>query len=880
MVMTREKNHAFEQLLVALHPIYRKLKKRYPDRFKMPESVPAHPSAMLRSHNVLYKLLMPRVFRRISVDPQSIAAIQELAKSSTLVFVGKSVRQLEYHFFNHLFSRESIPLAVYTNTLTLRRWMKWTDLKGSIVKQSAEVDEFGHTVDPIFDGSLEEMIANGESALLEIPPSNLEDEGLIYTAPLQALASVIRAQKHSDKPISIIPLDLLWSRRPKKPKPSLMEILFGEKESPGSIRRTVLFWRNYGKQAQATFGRPIDLQEFVGDSTATAEELAQKLRTKLSDALSAQRRTVTGPPLRPRSWFVHEVTTDEQLDAEICQIATERGKDVDDLRELAKRYVHRMAADFDYTYLELFDRVITHVFNKLYDSFDVDTEGVARAKELYENGPVIFVPNHKSHVDYLILSHILYHNGMTTPLIAAGDNMNFWPLGKIFRHSGAFFIRRSFRGNNLYRAVLEAYLKVLLKEGYSQVFFIEGGRSRTGKLGKPRMGMLSMLENAAGKAKLASPTLIPVSITYDRVIEQKSYVDELKGGAKKKEGTGIILGLTKYLKKQRMRYGSIYVRFGEAIKADSNQRDDIAKTALEICHRINKGSVVTPASVAATALLTNARRGVTLEEFNRSTELILDYMKKRGAELSSRFSTSTGDALDLALSQFATNGLISARHDAASPFIAVDDEKRIPLAMFKNSSVHYMMTMSVICTIIGAHADNGITKQKIIDELIIAKRLLLHEFRFATSRDIEKHVDGCLDYLIESGAIKMTDDRVTPIDEAMWQIEIFRSGATPFFEALMTSLTFVSERMKSTTKKKTLVDEIRRTGEDFLLLDRIQYRESLMKDLLLNSLNALNAFGAITLEESDSGAKRQKSYAPPKDASSLATLKAELERFV
>ena len=239
-----------------------------------------------------------------------------------------------------------------------------------------------------------------------------------------------------------------------------------------------------------------------------------------------------------------------------------------------------MAADFDYTYLEILDKIITHVFGKLYDSFDVDTAGVAHAKELYENGPVIFVPNHKSHVDYLILSHILYHNGMTIPLIAAGDNMNFGHLEKysvIVEHfSYVVRSRATISTGQSWRHISRS----CLRRAIAKYSLSKGGRSRTGKLGKPRMGMLSMLENAAEKAELGSPTLIPVSITYDRVIEQKSYVDELKGGTKKKEGTGIIIGLTKYLKKQRMRYGSIYVRFGEAISAKSNRRDDIANTAL------------------------------------------------------------------------------------------------------------------------------------------------------------------------------------------------------------------------------------------------------------------------------------------------------------
>jgi len=321
------------------------------------------------------------------------------------------------------------------------------------------------------------------------------------------------------------------------------------------------------------------------------------------------------------------------------------------------------------------------------------------------------------------------------------------------------------------------------------------------------------------------------------------------------------------------------VRFGEPTTSKGGKREDIAESAFEICHQINRRTVVTPASIAAIALLTNAKRGVTLEEFNSSAELIFGYMKGRGSELSGRFSKSTVQALDFALSRFANSGLISARRDAAEPFIAVDDEKRIPLAMFKNSSVHYMITISVICTIIKRNIRDGIEKKQLVEDLEIAKRLLKHEFRFATSRGIEEHVDDALDYLTKSGAIEMKGEKIMPIQDKLWQIDLFASGVTPFFEALAVTLTFVSERMRSSMGKKALIAEIRRTGEDMLLLGRTQYRESLMKDLISNSLSALRAYGVTEVEKAKIPAKTQKTYLRPKELRSLSTLKAELERF-
>ena len=604
---------ASERLLSAVHPAFAWLARHAPATFGAPDVSPPHPSAMLVEHNFVWRLLFPRFFDRINVDAAAVSELREAAGRSTLVYVSKSMGQLEYHYFNHLFVKEGLPLACYTNALTMRRWMLWGAYWDSVFSQQKEIGELGRPRDPLLHGDLPRMIAEGNSVLIDLPSSGLTDDGLFFTGPSRALVALIEAQRKSDRPISIVPLDFMWSRRPEHTERTLLDILFGEKENPGALRKISLFWRNYKRSAQAAIGHPIDLSAFVQWEGGDDARLSQKLRDSLLCALKAKRRTITGPPIRPRRWFINEVMGSESLDDTICRISAELGKPADDARELASRYAREIAADLDHTTIELLDRLLSRALDRMFDSFDVDGEGLAKAKELYAEGPVVFVPNHKSHADYLILSHILYHNGMTLPHIAAGINLEFWPLGPIFRRGGAYFIRRAFRDNPLYKAVLECYLEVLIKEGYSQEFFIEGGRSRTGKLMKPRKGMLTMLSAAASRAGVRNLRFIPVSITYDRVIEQKSYERELAGGAKEKERTRSLFGLTKFLRPQRGRYGSIYVRFGEAVAAPKEHDDPAAidEAAYRICHEINRCAVVTPPALAACALLAKAHRGVT-----------------------------------------------------------------------------------------------------------------------------------------------------------------------------------------------------------------------------------------------------------------------------
>lgn len=874
-----------ERILIAIHPLFAWLAKRLPDSFGPPDRPAPHPSAMLEEHNWIWRLIFPRFFNRITVDDAAVTELREAASRATLVYVAKGMGQLEVHYFNHLLRRERLPLARYTNALTLRRWMRWDAYWASLAQQEAEIGEGGRPADPLSDNKLSRMIAEGESVLLTLPPSDLADDGIFYTGPVRALVALIEAQRQSPRPIAIVPIDFLWSRRPERATRSIVDILFGEKENPGAIRKIVLFWRNYKEKAQAAIGHPIDCSSFVQWEGGGDAHLAAKLRDELLRALKAKRRTLTGPPLRPRRWFINEVMGDDALDHHLCRIAAELGKPADEVRELAQRYVREIAADLDYTTIELLDRLLSRAFTRIFDSFQVDEAGLARAKELAGEGPVVFVPNHKSHADYLILSHILYHHGMTAPHIAAGINLEFWPLGPIFRRGGAFFIRRAFRDNPLYKAVLETYLKVLLKEGYSQEFFIEGGRSRTGKLLKPKKGMLTMLHSAAAAGGVKNLRFIPVAITYDRVIEQKSYEHELEGGAKQKERTTQVLGLTKFLKRGSYRYGSIYIRFGEPVSAIAGEADaaKIEQLAYRICHQINRRLIATPAAIAACAFLAGARRGVTREEFLRNANVLIAFLKAKGVELSGRIAEEAEAAMDEATALLAQAKLVAPHPEAVVPFFAIDESRRMALAFFKNGIVHFFTTISLIAMLILRRTKAGSppTAEELAADVEHCRELLTHEFRFATSRTVAEHIALPIAFLVEQGAITRRDDgRLDPVRGREWILELFAAQTMPFVETLAVACRHVAERMPNAAEDRLLVAEMIKSGHDLLLLQAVRYREAITRAGFENALHQLVAARALFMQEPEAGSKRRNLYAPSQDPQAILALKAALEKLL
>lgn len=841
---------------------------------------------MLAEPNAAFSLIFPRFFNRITTDEEGIERVKETASAATVVYVAKYVGQLEYNYFSHLFVERGLPLASYCNALTVRRWMKWKELKRSVAGQEMEIEQHGRPLDPLTDDMLSWMIAEGRSVMLRIPQADLEEESIVYSAPLKGLKAIVEAQRKSAKPVIIVPVDFLWSLRPPKAKRSLTDILFGEKEQPGRIRKFVLFWRNYKRRAQASLGAPLSIQRLIEEHPeASDEDLTRLLKLELKSSLKLQRRKVTGPVIRPRADIIREVLADEALDEAICKIAAASGKPVDDVRELALRYAREIVADLDYTYFELLERLLGKTLLKLFESFDVETEGLARAKELFQQGPVIFVPNHKSHADYLILSSILYHNGMNAPHITAGKNLSFWPLGRIFRRCGAYFIRRSFRGNELYADVLSTYLKILLKEGHSQEFFIEGGRSRTGKLRTPRTGMIRMLSRAAREGGIENMSYIPVSITYDRVIEHKSYMKELSGGQKEEERTSHLLRLTQFITRKKASYGSIYIRFGEPVPGTKEGEEPAGaeNIAQRICHEINRHIVVTPAAVAATALLGAVSRGIAYPKFRQSAETLLACLAAKGMEIPQAFSEAPLKVLQDAVKDLSQHKLLTMHDGSLEPFISIDENKRVALSFYRNGIVHFLVSTGVTARLIRWHANAGRTPDanELAGDLEGAKALLFREFRFATGRTLADHATAAVDFLASQGAITVAPSgRITISPQGSALLNLFEAQVLPAIERIWVAARVALERLNAQTDEKTLMDDLMRCGSDMYLLGKVRFREAITKDGFESAIKTLVDFGLLKVDYQRPETKNRRSYAPTRNEEAAVRLKVELEKLI
>lgn len=443
-------------------------------------------------------------------------------------------------------------------------------------------------------------------------------------------ALIETAASTRDFDAQVVPVSVFWGRDPGS-ETSLFRLLFADSVQAGRIRKLFIMLAN-GRSVLANFGLPLPFREYM-DRAPNAALGQRKLTRVLHFHFLRARTAALGPTLLRRQVVVDGLLASHGVQAAIeAEAASGEGKHSEILRK-ARRYAEEIAADYSNASINLLERFLGGmVFKRVFR--DIDVRGLERVREWAQGHEIIYVPSHRSHADYLLVSYALYHGGLVPPHIAAGINLNFWPVGGLLRRCGAFYMRRTFAGNRLYTAVFRAYVDALIQRGYSIEFFPEGGRSRTGRLLAPKTGLMSMIVEASLRQRSRKVALVPVFIGYDKCWEVASYSKELRGAQKTKESADGLLKAGKILSKS---YGKAYINFGEPVLlqdhadrhlpgwrdtlvADSDAKPEgfkrfVSDLAFETAQRTNAAAVANPNGLAAVALLASPQRVVSRDEF-------------------------------------------------------------------------------------------------------------------------------------------------------------------------------------------------------------------------------------------------------------------------
>ncbi|WP_423188074.1 glycerol-3-phosphate 1-O-acyltransferase PlsB [Alishewanella sp. d11] len=371
----------------------------------------------------------------------------------------------------------------------------------------------------------------------------------------------------------LMPAAILWGRAPGKE--DSIKWLLGEAHSPNWLAKLLIVLVS-GRHTLVRLSKPVDLHQ-MADQFGAAEDTARKLLRMSRIHFYRQRLAATGPKLMNRSQLFNALLATPALKKAIADEASSKRISQAAAQQEAQKLLQEIAADYRTSTLRFGDRVLSWLWQKLY--YGIKVNNVDMLRDLAQKGhEIVYVPCHRSHMDYLLLSYIIYHQGLVPPHIAAGINLNFWPAGTLFRRGGAFFIRRSFSGNKLYSAVFREYLSLLFSKGYAVKYYTEGGRSRTGRLLTPKTGMLAMTVQSMLRGIDRPVTLVPVYLGYEHVMEVNTYLSELQGAGKKKESVG---GVFKALRNLRD-YGYGYVNFGEPISLNQYLNQQVPEWKSEI----------------------------------------------------------------------------------------------------------------------------------------------------------------------------------------------------------------------------------------------------------------------------------------------------------
>lgn len=555
---------------------------------------------------------------------------------------------------------------------------------------------------------LEPLTINGQTlkryVFISSRPTLLQDDNYVPTDSIATFSELLSLHQTDSKlDVQVIPATVLWGRKPGKEgreRPYLQAL-------NGPQKAKAVF--TAGRDCLVRFSPVVSLR-YMADSHGTDASIAHKLARVARIHFSRQKLAASGPNLPQRYQLFQRLMNSPAIEKAIADEAASKNISLEKARKEAHDMLDEIAADFSYSLVKKGDRVLGWLWNRIYQGLNINN--AATVRRLAQDGhEIVYVPCHRSHMDYLLLSYVLYHEGMVPPHIAAGINLNFFPAGPIFRRGGAFFIRRSFKGNKLYSTIFREYLAELFAKGYAVEYFSEGGRSRTGRLLQAKTGMLAMTIQAMLRGLNRPVTLVPVYIGYEHVMEVGTYAKELRGKRKEKENASLVLRTIRKLRN----FGQGYVNFGEPIPLNQFLNEQVPewtqdidpmgaskpqwmtpvvnKLATKMMTHINDAAAANAMTLCATALLASRQRALARDNLVKQIDCYLQLL--RNVPYSSTFTVPQDNAESLVQHAESLDKFV-VETDTMGDIISLDRNQSILMTYYRNNIIHLLALPSLI----------------------------------------------------------------------------------------------------------------------------------------------------------------------------------------
>jgi glycerol-3-phosphate O-acyltransferase len=821
--------------------------------------------------NPALRALYHRFFDRIQVDDGWVRRVRELAAEGTVVYVLRNLNFIDFFALDHLTKRYALPQIRFANDLGL--WILNPMGKGwlNAILPRAGVTPSDELRDALERGGSAALFLKRPPGVLDVAAGASGGRGLREGDDL--VRTLIDLQRESERPILLVPQVFVWTKQPDTRGTRPLDFILGPREWPSPARTVGQFLYNY-KHVALKAGEPLSLADFLREENGASDSArVRRITYAMLRRLERERRSVTGPAEKAPDRVRMEIVRSPKLRSVIEDLAGERPADRYVLTARALAMLKKLQATPDLTTIKGLEMIFDRVFHKIYAGIDYEKADIARVAEAAKDGSLVLLPSHKSHIDYLILSYVFNEENLQLPLIAAGDNLDFFPVGGIFRRGGAFFIRRSFKGDKLYAAVVDAYVRRLIRDGYPIELFLEGGRSRTGKLLAPKFGLLNMIVDAALAVPQRKTYYVPVSIGYERVVEAGSYEHELAGGEKKKEDAADLLKTPEVL---RHRYGRINLQIGEILtfeelKADlgfergqkltpAKRRAIVTRLGNRVMDEINRVTAVTPGALTALALLSHTRRGIPFVELADRCRKLLGVLQELDARVSPALATSGGslrpDAIREAVRMFLDAELVGVHRPSEAEggkerrkrqrveddtIITLVDAKRLALDTSKNIITHFFVERSLVAIAMLVPPGPPVDEDTVRERVQRLSRLFKHEFRFRADAPFDEIFDETIAAMVRAGKVERRDKQLAAGggrdgwsgDEWLFT---YASVLRNFLEGYRIAARGLTVLLKGAQTEKDLVKKSLALGNRMFFAGEIERREAVSKPLIENAV--------------------------------------------
>ncbi|WP_273778378.1 glycerol-3-phosphate 1-O-acyltransferase PlsB [Acinetobacter sp. GSS19] len=681
-------------------------------------------------------------------------------------------------------------------------------------------------------------------------------------------------EKHPDYEVELIPVTVLWGRSPDK-EDSLLKLLFTDTWATPSRVKQLVNIGLHGRESYLEFHEAISLRALIQHAQTQYPNLspATYITSHLNDYLDRQREVVLGPDLSDRRNVMQSLIKSRDVQEAIRRESIRGKVSLIEAEQRAIGYLNEIVSDYSASTVRFADMALTRLWTQLYDG--VEVHNFSTVRELAKDYEIIYTPCHRSHIDYLLLSYVIYRRGLMVPFVAAGDNLNLPFVGQLLRGGGAFFIRRTFGGNGLYTTVFKEYLYSILSRNTPIEYFIEGGRSRTGRLLPPKTGMLAMTVHSHLRGRSKPIVFLPTYIGYERLMEGSTYIGEMQGKPKEAES---LLGIMQTLRKIERIFGKVHVNFGEPVFLDDvlkqhhaehitiEKNDDpipteissaVTTAAQVIQENINRAVVINPVSLLSLILLATPKH--TLDEAICIKQLdayrnLLTALPYDERTLVTPLSGKEIIAYGLKLK------LIKRVQHALGDIIAIEDHQALLLTYFRNNILHAFVLPSLIASLVEHNAKLSRTDlTNVICTLypFLKAELFLKWGVEDLPAQIERYIEGLMGLQLISQ--DENGDLISPMPntEAHNQLTVLAAPVKQSLERYYMTLALITQRGSGNISARQVEELSHLLGQRLSVLYEFNSPEFFDKALFQSFLKVLtqqgyihtNSQGAIAFDE-------------------------------